>query len=278
MSMPERNSVQYYPQDEEIDLKQVARRFTGFIKRNLSFLVLSALIGLGLGLGAYQILPRTYQVQMIADSRMLSSQVVVTIVESWQELLRKGGHQALGRKMNLKPEVLKRVQKLEAEPTRVSTPTKQNRDVFTITASLADTAVAAPLQEGIIYYLENNEFMKERTASEKRRLSLLKRRIEQEIAQLDSVKGVVQNIIRRGASASSPFISDPGSINGEIVGLYNQLLDVDQNLEFINNVQLISSFNPVSKADSPSLIICLAAGLMTGVFSALLIIFLRSLA
>jgi sensor c-di-GMP phosphodiesterase-like protein len=129
----------------------------------------------------------------------------------------------------------------------------------------------------MVYYLENSQYMQERTRSEKRKLQAFKARIEQELAQMDTVKSSLQGMLRRGGNTAGGFITEPGNVNSEIVTIYEQLLETDQALEFVDNIQVISSFDQVENPSSPKLYVCLAAGLVLGIFAAMLIIFLRQL-
>jgi uncharacterized protein involved in exopolysaccharide biosynthesis len=275
--MPESNPVKYYTPEEEIDLRESVRNMIVYVRNHFSILFVFALAGLATGYGAFLLIPRSYEVSMIADSRILSSQVVISIVNSWQELLEKKERGLLARKMNVSPEVVNALQKVEAEPNETTRITEQSRSAFIINATVSNTRIVDSLQAGMVYYLENSQYMQERTKSEKRKLQAFKARIEQELAQMDMVKSSLQGMLRKGSNSAGGFITEPGNVNSEIVTIYEQLLETDQALEFVDNIQVISSFDQVENPSSPKLSVCLAAGMALGIFTAMLIVFLRHL-
>ncbi len=282
--MLENHSLKQYPQEEEIDVKEVLGRFVRYIRSNIKLFLLFSLLGLAGGYGSFLLLPRIYRVSMIADSRILSTEAVVAVMESWQGLLQKDELQLLADRMRVSTRVVRQIRSIEAIASEESAQTRQyktgyqNRDVFIINAEVYDTSIADSLQYGITYYLENSPFMKQRTEYQRESLLLLKQKIQQEMDQLDTVKNSVQHIIQKGGNSTSAFISEPGSINSRIVDLYNQLLEVNQNLQFIKNVQVISGFDRVTHPDSPKLSICLIAGLVVGIVLAFLLTFFRTIA
>lgn len=269
--------AEYYSPTEEIDLTEIIRKLIQFLRTNLKLLLLFVLMGIALGVLAYFMLPRRYNVRMIADSRLLSSQEVTNLVDSWNELLGDREYTLLSRKLNVPLEVVTSVAALQATSAATSVEGANAKDVFAIEAVVFDNDRVDALQKGIIYYLENSPYVQERITAEKRRMNALKNRLQGEIAQLDSVKLSLQSLIRRGGNASNAFIAEPGSINAQIVTLYGQLLGIEENLLFMENIQVISGFDRREHADFPKLPPCVLVGAVVGFVIALVVTFLRSL-
>jgi hypothetical protein len=103
--MPE---VKNYPsrvESDEVDLLLVLRNSLRYVKSYWNLFLLSVILGTLGGWAAYHLLPPTYKVNMIADSEILSSMEIMSIVESWQELIKKKEWHALAQRLNVSDEV-----------------------------------------------------------------------------------------------------------------------------------------------------------------------------
>ncbi len=266
----------YYSPTEEIDLTGLLRKLIQFLRINLKLILLFVLTGVLLGVANYYLLPRKYNVQMIADSRLLSSQEVVEIMDPWNDLIANGEYALLSRKTHVPGEVLADVASLEATSAGNSAG-GSDKDAFTVQAVVLSNTRLDTLQKGIIRYLEQSPYVQERVNAEKRRLTALRNRVDREISQLDSVKLSLQNLISRGGGSSNAFIAEPGNINVDIVELYEQSLKIEESLQFIDNIQVISGFDRRENPDSPKMTICIAIGAAVGLIAALMVAFLRAL-
>jgi LPS O-antigen subunit length determinant protein (WzzB/FepE family) len=274
--MPE---VKNYPtriESDEVDLVLALRSGVRYVKSYWTLFLLSVTLGTLGGLAAYHLLPPTYRVTMIADSRMLSSVEVVSIVESWQELIKKKERRALAGRLHVSEAVISQVGKLEADLiNQKMVGNNPDDDPFIITANVKDNRVLDDLQAGIIYYLENNKYVKDRVAVKKQNLDSLRRQVNNQIADLNNLKGSLRRLVENGGNGSGAFLTDPASVNEMIVNLYEKRLGIDENLRFIDDIQVIEGFTRFDKPDSPKLSICLVVGFAAGLLVAIGIVAFR---
>ena len=274
--MPE---VKKYPtriENDEVDLLLALRSGIRYVKSYWTLFLLSVTLGTLGGLAAYYLLPPTYRVTMIADSRMLSSVEVVSIVESWQELIKKKERGALARRLHVSEAVISQVGRLEADLiNQKMVGSNPDDDPFIITANVKDTRVLDDLQAGIIYYLENNKYVKDRVAVKKQNLDSLRHQVNRQIDDLNSLKGSLRRLVENGGNGSGTFLTDPASVNEMIVNLYEKRLGIDENLRFIDDIQVIEGFTRFDKPDSPKLSICLVVGFAAGLLIAIGIVAVR---
>ncbi len=274
--MPE---VKNYPsrvESDEVDLLLVVRNSVRYIKSYWNLFLLSVILGTLGGWAAYHLLPPTYKVNMIADSRILSSMEVMSIVESWQELIKKKEWHALAQRLNVSDEVANQVGLLEADlVNQKMVGADPDQDPFVITAYVRDNRVLDALQAGIIHYLENNKYVKDRVAVRKQNLDSLRREVNVQIADLNSLKGSLRRLVENGGNGSNAFLTDPASVNAMIVNLYEKKLGIDESLRFIEDIQMIAGFTRFDKPDSPKLSICLVAGFAAGLLIAIAIVAVR---
>jgi uncharacterized protein involved in exopolysaccharide biosynthesis len=261
-----------------VDLLLVLRNSLRYLKSYWNLFLLSVLLGTLGGWAAYHLLPPTYKVSLIADSRILSSMEIVSIVESWQELIKKKEWHALAQRLHVSDDIAYKVGKLEADlVNQKMVGSAPDDDPFVITAYVKDNRVLDALQAGITQSLENNKYVRERVAVKKQNFDSLRRQINNQIEDLNGLKGSLRQLVEKGGGNAGAFLTDPASINEIIVTLYEKRLSIDENLRFIDDIQVIEGFTRFDKPDSPKLSICLVIGFAAGLLVAIVIIAFRGL-
>ena len=218
-------------------------------------------LGLLAGLVLYLAIARTYDSKMLVHSNVLTNQEEIQVVRNWNSLLGKGEHESLSRMLNMDRATLGKVSRLGAEEIQqVFSPI--NPHGFTISATVTDTAVLDKLQEGIIYGFENSPFVKEKLEFNRQALQVLIDKTEGEIAQLDSMKNSMGEIISGRGRVSSSVIMDGGTLSKEIIALNEKLIGLKRDLQFTSAVQVLQGFQKFGKPSDPNLLPLLALGLL----------------
>jgi hypothetical protein len=263
-------------QDDEIDLMLLLTNAIHFLKKNSKVFILFLLLGLIIGSLSFYLLPRVYKVNMLADSRILNGEEVIAIVDSWQDLLKKGEYNLLSRKFNISVKEVESIKTIEAE-TNKRIARDQERNAFLIKLEVFDNSSLDSLQSGIIYALKNSDYIRRRIETQRENLELLKSKINNEIAELDSIKLSMHKLLRTGGNSANPFLTDPSSVNLHIVSLYEKQLKIAEEIKFLEEIQVIEGFTRVEKADKPKLIICLLSGIFIGLVSAIIYILIQAI-
>lgn len=269
---------QLYPnpvQDDEVDILLILGNIVNFLKKNLKTFILCSIIGVVGGVISFYLLPRSYKISMLADSSILNGEEVITIIASWQTLLEKKEIELLANKLNVSPAVIKTIKKIEAEKSKKIV-SDDKREAFLIKAEVFNNSSLNVLQAGIIYNLKNNEYVRKRVETKIENLELLKAKIKNEISQLDSIKLSIKKLIKEGGSNTNAFLTDPGNINLQSVSLYERTLQIDEEIRFVDEIQIIESFTAFKKPDSPKLVICVLGGLFMGLISAVIYIIIKN--
>jgi hypothetical protein len=138
------------------------------------------------------------------------------------------------------------------------------------------------IQAGLLFYLESNPFVEKRMTIQKQNLERMQSQLQQEVRKLDSLRISVNKLISQGsANNSTTIITDPSSINKDLVDLYEKEMNVRTELALINSVQVIQGFTPFERPAGPGLLkvlaIALGASLLLGFSLVALQEFRRSL-
>jgi hypothetical protein len=264
--------------EDEVDVIAVFAAVSLFFRKHWKGLVVFSAFGAVLGGLLWFLVPVTYESKMVLDSRVLNSEEIARTIESWQELVKYQEHEMLAKALNIPVAQASKIDKVEltrslnANPESGTTSTKYT---FEIKAVVHDAEVLQPLERGILQRLRSNEYALGRINAVKDRLIKLKAKTQEEIAQLDSTRLAINNIIR--AQKASAFITDPGNINIRLVELYEKMLALDEQIQFIDNVQVVQHFGEFAIPVKAKLSLHIIAGVVLGFVIGLVYVFMKKL-
>lgn len=262
-NLPEKN--------DELDLIELLGNGILFLKKYGKIILITVIIILALGIARYTISPKIYGSTMIMHSFMLTNQEYLSIIENWNQLLKKKEYAALEKLLNCPAKTLRKVTFIEAE--EIQKIYSQNPNGFIINVKVKDTSVLTALRNAIVYGLENGSYVKEKLESKRANLKELINKVRYEIAKLDSTKSNIESsIIKRSGTVSSLFL-DISGINSQMIYLNEKYINYQEDLKFSHAVEVYQDFLRFNKPIEPSLfktiIISIAAGLILGYIIAL---------
>jgi hypothetical protein len=246
---------------EDIDLLLLIERCVLFFRKYKWTFIIATIAGVVLGTGFYFSLSKVYKSRLIAHSFMLTNQEEIEIVDNWNELLKKKEYTALASAFHCPENILHPLKKIKAEEIqKVFTPSNPNG--FSIEVTVTDNAILPELQKGIIYGLENSEYVRERTAIKRANLQELINKTSHEIMKLDSTKETMERIINGQGPSSPSLIIDGSSVNRQLIEMNEKLLYFKESLQFSNAVQVLQSFSRFKQPAGPKLVVWLFIGLL----------------
>ena len=253
--------------NDEIDLLELFTRIILLVNKNARILILAFFIGTALGLIHYQIIPRVYESKMILLSDILTSSYSERITESLNNLIIENNIVVLSEKLKLSVEDARGIGKIEIESLK-----KEVNDIphetstFIVTVRVFNTEILPKLQEDIINYIRNNEFVRIRVEQRRKYTNEIIKKIDEELRGLDQLKSRIMNgeLVRSGGETLVFF--DPTSVNSKILDLNKEKINLQNSLETINSIQLVEGFTKFEKPVSPKLSLSLTAGASFGLF------------
>ncbi|WP_139828056.1 hypothetical protein [Marivirga sericea] len=137
-----------------------------------------------------------------------------------------------------------------------------NKTTYKIFVNVFDNQGLTKLQEPLVYYFKENQFVSKRLEIEKEILKGKAENIRLELSRLDSLKKALiasYNVSgKESAKETNLFIGDqeygPIAVFQESRNQYNELQKVEQEIFLMPSFELIDGFTVFSKPDSPSLI------------------------
>jgi hypothetical protein len=248
-------------QPEDVDLLLLIERAILFFRKYKWIFIVAGLLGISLGIFSYLTLPKIYKSKLILHSFILTNQEEIQILNNWKDLLNKKEYADLAGIFHCPENILYSVRQMKVEEIqKVFTPANPNG--FFIEVMVTDNSILKDLQNGIVYGLENSEYIKEKVATKRTNLAELIEKTKFEIKKLDSTKKILENIISGKGKSSSSLIVDGSAINRQLIEMNEKLLSFETDLKFSNAIQVLQSFSKFKRPVGPRLMVRIVLGLV----------------
>lgn len=251
---------------DEIDLLELFAKGVIAIRNNFKFLTIAFITGSLLGLAFYQFSPKVFESSMIIQSDILTESYGARIAKSMGILIKENNWDLLGNMMGLRAESASSLTNFQIESIKQKQANSIEKDniAFIVTVRTLDKSILPQLQEGLINYLRNNEFVKVRVRQKQEYCKAMVEKIGREINSLDSLKKqlLMGNPIR--STPSETIFLDPANIYSELIKLSKEQFQFKNELEIANSIQLIDGFTVYDRPVFPKLSISLSAGASIG--------------
>lgn len=264
---------------DEIDLLELLARIVISIKSNFKLILGAFLVGSLLGLAYYQFVPKSYESRMLISSEILTESYSKTIAEDLNKLIRERNIESLSSKLKITPKEALALGKLEVKNAieKADGRKEEEKNYLTISCQTSDNSIWPSLQNGLISFLENNDYVKIRVEQKKKYFTQVIEKIDKELVDLNDLKSRIANGQVTQSSKDNLILFDPTTVNTKILDLNKEKINLQNQLEIVNSIQVVEGFTVFEKPVSPKLSISLVAGSSFGLFFVALIIGFKSL-
>lgn len=249
---------------EEIDLLELFLKGINVIRANFWTIGLFFLIGIALGLSTYYTSRKIYENKMVISSGILTKSYTKNLIDRLNRHRRESNLKAISNLLNLSDNTAKNLIFIEVGNVSELDASKEN-DKFMITVEVFDQDILPELEQGLVRYLEDNEFAKVRVEQNRSYLKQMISKVEEEIRELEELKKNISN----GSffqTAKGNIMFDPTTVNSKILELTKERITLQNNLALVNSVQVIEGFTKFDRPTNPKLSVSLIAGAMIGLF------------
>lgn len=269
---------------EELNLSELFSNFVNFVARNSRILIMIVLITV-IGVVAFQKLkPTVYETKAICMSGVaeyerqeqiedLSQRTAIDLVNFLKINIDNEDYQQLSLLLGVDLEIAKTVKGIEAEQLY-----QQDMDEkfyalnkFEVTLILSNNSSIENVQNGLIYYFENNQYIGNYYVTYKRSCKDLINDINQEIKVLNQLRGeTLNNSVRFGSS--NTITGKDRRISNEIITLSHMREEIRTNMNLLKPLMFVQDFAKVNKKEDDILIWAILGsflGFVLGLFIAL---------
>jgi hypothetical protein len=251
--------------DDEIDLLELFAKVIFLVRSNIKIIVVAFIVGTLLGLGYYQWVPKVYESKMILLSDILTSSYSERITESLNRLITEQNTTILSERLKMSEADASKIAKIEIESVKQElTKDEKENEIFIVTVKVLNKEILPKLQENIIEYLRNNEFVKIRVENRKKYTSQVIAKIDEQLEGLEELKSKITKGQFVLGGKENLVLLDPTTVHAKILELSKERTTLQNSLLTINSIQLVEGFTVFEKPVSPKLSYSAAGGASLG--------------
>lgn len=244
-------------EEKEIDLKNIFRsikswggnlfgligRLILFSFKNIRILVIIIIMCVGISVGLFLIKKPVYISSLTIAHTRLNNGQCADLVNS---LSKAPNDTVLGNLLGIEVELAKEIKDISYSSINKNDSIFNISD-FKIIAKVYNTHILDSLQNGIMNFLETNEYATKRKQIQKLYLDKFEERIKGEIIAIDSLKGIVDKSILPRSLGNGIILGesiDPVKVYQESMNLYKSQLKINEQKELNNSFEIIIGFSP----------------------------------
>jgi len=266
---------------EELNLSELFSNFVNFVARNSRILIMIVLITV-IGVVAFQKLkPTVYETKAICMSGVaeyerqeqiedLSQRTAIDLVNFLKINIDNEDYQQLSALLGVDIEIANTVKGIDAEQLY-----QQDMDEkfyalnkFEVTLVLSDNSIIEDVQDGLIYYFNNNKFIMSYYEEYKKSCNNLINDINSEIESLASFREQANSQLSLGLT--NTLAGKNKSLSNEIIALSHVREDIIINKKLLKPLVFVQDFAKVEQKEDDVLL----WGLLGGVLSFILGLFI----
>jgi hypothetical protein len=270
---------------DELNLSELFTNFVKFVARNSRILIMIVLITV-IGVVAFQKLkPAVYETKAICMSGIseyerqeqiedLSQRTAIDLINHLQINIKNEDYQQLSELLGVDLEISKSVKGIEAEQLY-----QQDMDEkfyalnkFEVTLILSDNSSIENVQNGLIYYFNNNKYIMTYHKEYQRSSSDLLDNIDAEIFMINQIRNE-NNSNQFSLSSINTLSGKDRRLSNEIIALSHIREEIRTNMNLLKPLMFVQDFAKVNKKEDDILIWAILGsflGFVLGLFIALI--------
>lgn len=252
---------------DNLDLIQITRKLIQYVQGRMRRILLIFSLCLVVSAAAYLLRAPVYESRLTAETENLQAARVVDLIQDLDKLLEQENYDRLAQYLDLKPKQLRRVEEIKVQKILGVKGREEQSKMFSLQAKVTDLGLLDTLDYGIGHYLSNNYYAKIRMELKRRDLKARISRIETEMAELDSAKGLsLEDLDIAPDNRLSFNLKAPANLSLELVQLYREKLRLQQELELAKEVSIIQNFVKFDEPVSPKVGVHVALAVVAALF------------
>ena len=274
---------------EELNLKQLFTDFVNFISRNKKILCVFIIFGIISVVVFQNLKPSYYETQAICMSGIaeyerieqleeLSQRTAVDLINYLQINISNKDHDQLALLLDISAQTASNIKSIEAEQLYQQDMNEKfyALNKFEVRLSVFDNNIINDIQQGLIYYFNNNNFIKDYHEMYLRSSNFLVNEIKDEMNILSNMRleGAKNNLDLSSVNIISG--KDENTISNQIVSLAQLKEEIKTNQMLLNPLVFVQDFAKTNKTERDLLVWSLLSGFISLLFG-MLFSFIREL-
>lgn len=233
--------------------------FVRLLAHNRFLFAAILLIGSAAGYCARYLIKPSYKTEAIFISDMIPARYCTNLVQNLNELRRPGNIPELARTLNIPQDAAWQIQGIIPTAAPKDTFVVEKRDssmsLFRVTLILSSMQHIEAIQDGLVQYLEGNDYVRKRKEARLNNLVTQKADLELRIKSLDSLRTIVNNsVIPRSQGQGIIFGEpiNPVSVYQAEVAYLRDKLNIQERIATIDNIEVLQPFFKMNEYNHPN--------------------------
>jgi len=267
---------------EELNLKQLFTDFVNFISRNKKTLLAFIMLGVFSVIIFQNLKPSYYDTQAICMSGIaeyerieqleeLSQRTAVDLINYLQINISNKDHDQLALLLDISAQTASNIKSVEAEQLYQQDMNEKfyALNKFEVRLSVFDNNIINDIQQGLIYYFNNNNFIKDYHEMYLNSSNSLVSEIKDEMNVLSNMRleGAKNNLDLSSVNIISG--KDENTISNQIISLAQLKEEIKTNQMLLNPLVFVQDFAKTNKTERDLLVWCLLSGFISLLFGML---------
>ena len=267
---------------EELNLKQLFTDFVNFISRNKKILCVFIIFGIISVVVFQNLKPSYYETQAICMSGIaeyerieqleeLSQRTAVDLINYLQINISNKDHDQLALLLDISAQTASNIKSIEAEQLYQQDMNEKfyALNKFEVRLSVFDNNIINDIQKGLIYYFNNNNFIKDYHEMYLNSSNSLVSEIKDEMNVLSNMRleGAKNNLDLSSVNIISG--KDENTISNQIISLAQLKEEIKTNQMLLNPLVFVQDFAKTNKTERDLLVWCLLSGFISLLFGML---------
>ena len=267
---------------EELNLKQLFTDFVNFISRNKKTLLAFIMLGVFSVIIFQNLKPSYYDTQAICMSGIaeyerieqleeLSQRTAVDLINYLQINISNKDHDQLALLLDISAQTASNIKSVEAEQLYQQDMNEKfyALNKFEVRLSVFDNNIINDIQKGLIYYFNNNNFIKDYHEMYLNSSNSLVSEIKDEMNVLSNMRleGAKNNLDLSSVNIISG--KDENTISNQIISLAQLKEEIKTNQMLLNPLVFVQDFAKTNKTERDLLVWCLLSGFISLLFGIL---------
>lgn len=286
--MEERNNYDKRANQEEIDLALIFNKLgelfsrigakihytAQVIRRNIIYVSLFVLIGIGIGFAAHYKTKPYYTSSMTLILAEIRNEFIEDQLNKLSVMIMENNLEEVSQRLDITVDAAKQIKGMNfynLDQDRIAEDSVLTGSPFRIELMLYDNKLFDTMEPALTNYLENNRyFSKQKRIRQQQMLSMISK-YKDDIKSLDSVKTTVADPEGpvNGFVYGQPI--DPSNLYRESINMYQEQIELEAELEQLDNVEVVTGFVSRLIPTGPSLIKYLLIGAFLGFLVGLMV-------
>jgi uncharacterized protein involved in exopolysaccharide biosynthesis len=266
--------------NDEIDFQELAVGIIRYLKSNYKFISLAIITALVAAIVYIVTTKKEYESRMIISTDLLTENMSEQVNDRLSNLA-KGSASILARQLGISESEASQITGLEIEfleTIRSQTPTlTSDENLFIVTATMLSKDLIPHLQTGLIFFLEQNDFIQIRIRQREDKYKTLIAKIDKDMRVMDSLKQRLLDGRPVASKNSEMILIDAGTVFTEMIELKREQIIYKDALELSKSFKVIRDFESDEKPAKPKTLYFLIGAFLAGLFLAIGILTLRHL-